>query len=161
LALAVIPPSQRPRKCVRTWSLQHGATWKEGDGKWAYHPDAAANIETHKVSLDPYRLELGRIVALIKEHLPSHPPQRVERARIDEVFADLSAHVHAILLERFPELADPLDKIGVARLCDFSNSTTPIFLSPLQLYLKHKTSQPRGPRPASGKHSHQRPESAI
>lgn len=31
----------------------------------------------------------------------------MEKASIDEVFLDLSAHVHAILLERFPELLSP------------------------------------------------------
>ena len=72
----------------------------------AYRPDAADNIATDKVSLDPYRLESRRILAVIKEHLPSHL-QKVEKAGIDEVFLDLSAHVHAVLLERFPELAGP------------------------------------------------------
>ncbi|KAK3372425.1 hypothetical protein B0H63DRAFT_527266 [Podospora didyma] len=85
---------------------QHVATWREGDVKWAYRPDAAANITTDKVSLDPYRLESRRILAVIRDHLPSHL-QKVEKAGIDEVFVDLSAHVHAILLERFPELASP------------------------------------------------------
>lgn len=85
---------------------QHVATWKEGDEKWAYHDDAAANIATHKVSLDPYRLQSRRILALIKESLPSNL-QKVEKASIDEVFLDLSAQVHSLLLERFPELARP------------------------------------------------------
>jgi len=85
---------------------QHVATWREGDTKWAYHPDAAANMATHKVSLDPYRLESRRILAMVKEQLPSHL-QKVEKASIDEVFLDLSANVHAILLERFPELCNP------------------------------------------------------
>jgi len=85
---------------------QHVATWREGDEKWAYHPDAAANIATHKVSLDPYRLESRRILAVIKESLPSNL-QKVEKASIDEVFLDLSAHVHSILLERFRELSRP------------------------------------------------------
>lgn len=85
---------------------QHVATWREGDDKWAYHPDAAANIATHKVSLDPYRLESRRILAVIKESLPPNL-QKVERASIDEVFLDLSAQVHSLLLERFEELARP------------------------------------------------------
>lgn len=85
---------------------QHVATWREGDDKWAYHPDAAANIATHKVSLDPYRLESRRILAVIKESLPPNL-QKVEKASIDEVFLDLSAHVHSILLERFQELSRP------------------------------------------------------
>lgn len=85
---------------------QHVATWREGDDKWAYHPDAAANIGTHKVSLDPYRLESRRILAVIKESLPRNL-QKVEKASIDEVFLDLSAQVHSILLERFEELSRP------------------------------------------------------
>jgi len=95
---------------------QHVATWKEGDEKWAYHDDAAANIATHKVSLDPYRLESRKILALMKESLPSDR-QKVEKAGIDEVFVDLSAQVHAILLERFTELnqpppyGDPMEKL--------------------------------------------------
>lgn len=85
---------------------QHVATWKEGDEKWAYHEDAAAHIGTHKVSLDPYRLQSRRILALIKEFLPANL-QKVEKASIDEVFVDLSAQIHSILLQRFPELSNP------------------------------------------------------
>ncbi|KAI5921771.1 impB/mucB/samB family protein [Camillea tinctor] len=85
---------------------QHVATWKEGDEKWAYHDDAASHIETHKVSLDPYRLESRKIFSLIKDSLPPNL-QRVEKASIDEVFLDLSAQVHSILLQRFPDLASP------------------------------------------------------
>lgn len=86
--------------------MQHVATWQEGDEKWAYHRDAFAQIATHKVSLDPYRLESRRILACIKESLPS-ALQKVEKASIDEVFLDLSAHVHSILLERHPQLSLP------------------------------------------------------
>lgn len=86
--------------------MQHVATWKEGDEKWAYHPDAFANIGTHKVSLDPYRLESRRILACIKDSLPAPPVQRVEKASVDEVFLDLSAQVHSIIIERYPELTD-------------------------------------------------------
>ncbi|KAJ4992864.1 sister chromatid cohesion protein eso1 [Stagonosporopsis vannaccii] len=86
--------------------MQHVATWKEGDEKWAYHEDSFANMATHKVSLDPYRLESRRILKCIKEALPEKE-QRVEKASIDEVFMDLSAQVHTILLERYPELKGP------------------------------------------------------
>ncbi|ORX98034.1 hypothetical protein BCR34DRAFT_593320 [Clohesyomyces aquaticus] len=86
--------------------LQHVATWKEGDEKWAYHEDAFKHIATHKVSLDPYRLQSRRILKCIKECLPEKE-QRVEKASIDEVFMDLSAQVHRILLERYPELSGP------------------------------------------------------
>ncbi|KAJ6785072.1 hypothetical protein PWT90_08526 [Aphanocladium album] len=85
---------------------QHVATWREGDDKWAYRDDAAANIATDKVSLDPYRLESRKILALVREHLPENL-QRVEKASVDEVFLDLSAQVHSILLDRFPELQQP------------------------------------------------------
>jgi DNA polymerase eta len=87
--------------------LQHVATWKEGDEQWAYHENAAAHIATHKVSLDQYRRESKKILATIKETLPAPPLQRVEKASIDEVFIDLSAHVHSILLERYPALDGP------------------------------------------------------
>lgn len=87
--------------------MQHVATWKEGDEKWAYHKDAFAHIATHKVSLDPYRLESRRILSCIKDVLPDPPVQRVEKASVDEVFLDLSSQIHSILLERYPEISGP------------------------------------------------------
>lgn len=95
------------RKACPHIVLQHVATWKEGDEKWAYHEDSFKNMATHKVSLDAYRLQSRRILATIKETLPTPPMQKVEKASIDEVFLDLSAQVHQILLERFPELRGP------------------------------------------------------
>jgi DNA polymerase eta len=86
--------------------LQHVATWKEGDETWAYHENSFKDIATHKVSLDPYRMESRKILKCIKETLPEKE-QRVEKASIDEVFMDLSAQVHSILLERYPELRGP------------------------------------------------------
>lgn len=86
---------------------QHVATWKVGEEKWAYHDDAPKNIATQKAALDPYRLESRKILACIKETLPANL-QKVEKAGIDEVFLDLSAHVHSIMLERYPELAGPV-----------------------------------------------------
>lgn len=86
---------------------QHVATWREGDEKWAYHEDSFKNMATHKVSLDPYRLESRRILKTIKDTLPAAPIQRVEKASIDEVFLDLSAQVRQLLLERYPELDGP------------------------------------------------------
>lgn len=99
--------STEARKLCPDIILQHVATWREGDEKWAYHEDAFKHIATHKVSLDPYRMESKKILALIKESLPAPPLQKVEKAGIDEVFLDLSAQVHSILLERFPELNGP------------------------------------------------------
>ncbi|KAK1969197.1 impB/mucB/samB family protein [Colletotrichum sublineola] len=94
------------KKLCPTLVAQHVATWREGDDKWAYRDDAAANIQSDKVSLDPYRLQSRRILGVVKESLPSGL-QKIEKASIDEVFLDLSAQVHATLLERFPELANP------------------------------------------------------
>ncbi|KAI2622087.1 impB/mucB/samB family protein [Xylaria nigripes] len=94
------------RKLCPNLIAQHVATWKEGEEKWAYHDDAASHIGTHKVALDPYRFESRKILALIKQCLPTNM-QKVEKASIDEVFIDLSAQVHCILLQRFPELARP------------------------------------------------------
>lgn len=87
--------------------MQHVATWREGDEKWAYHPDAFANIATHKVSLDPYRLQSRRILACIKDVLSAPPLQRVEKASVDEVFLDLSAQIHSMMMERYPEISGP------------------------------------------------------
>lgn len=86
--------------------MQHVATWREGDDKWAYRDDAAKNISRDKVSLDPYRQESRRIFECIKETLPASL-QVLEKASIDEVFLDLSAQIHSILLQRYPELAAP------------------------------------------------------
>lgn len=89
---------------------QHVATWKEGSAKWSYSDgedgDAAKEIAVRKVSLDPYRIQSRKILALIKECLPKET-QRVEKASIDEVFLDLSAQVHEMLLTRYPELRGP------------------------------------------------------
>ncbi|OBT70357.1 hypothetical protein VE03_00305 [Pseudogymnoascus sp. 23342-1-I1] len=103
--------AKEARKLCPDAILQHVATWKEGDVKWAYHKDAFANMATHKVSLDPYRLESRKILACMKGYLPPDL-QRVEKAGIDEVFLDLSAQVHSILLERYPELSSPPDDVS-------------------------------------------------
>ena len=85
---------------------QHVATWKEGDATWSYSDDAAREIATRKVSLDPYRLQSRKILQVIKDGLPPET-QKVEKASVDEVFLDLSAHVHSVLVHRFPELRGP------------------------------------------------------
>lgn len=95
------------RKLCPHLIMQHVATWKEGDEKWAYHKNAFSQMASHKVSLDPYRLESRRILACIKDTLPAAPIQRVEKASVDEVFLDLSAQIHSILVERFPEISGP------------------------------------------------------
>jgi DNA polymerase eta len=101
-----ITASEAQKKCPDI-ILQHVATWKEGEDKWAYHDDAYKHIATHKVSLDPYRMESKKIFAAVTEALPAPPLQKVEKAGIDELFLDLSAQIHSILLERYPELQGP------------------------------------------------------
>lgn len=87
---------------------QHVATWKEGDVTWSYGDgdEAFKEIASRKVSLDPYRMQSRKILAVIKEFLPADV-QKVEKASIDEVFLDLSAQVHGIMLERYPGLKGP------------------------------------------------------
>ncbi|EXL95473.1 hypothetical protein NOF04DRAFT_10487 [Fusarium oxysporum II5] len=97
---------EEAKKLCPELTVQHVATWREGDDKWAYREDAAAHIATDKVSLDHYRLQSRKILACIKEALPLDL-QKVEKASIDEVFLDLSSQTHLILLERFPELSNP------------------------------------------------------
>ncbi|KAK3712292.1 DNA-directed DNA polymerase eta rad30 [Vermiconidia calcicola] len=103
-----VPITEAKEKCPEI-ICQHVATWKEGDTKWSYSDDsdqAFKEIAIRKVSLDPYRIQSRKILALIKECLPKDL-QKVEKASIDEVFLDLSAQVHSILLERYPELQGP------------------------------------------------------
>lgn len=90
------------KKCPQL-ICSHVATWREGDDKWAYRDDAAEHIHTDKVSLDPFRQESRKILALVKDTLPA-ALQKVEKASVDEVFLDLSSHIHSILIERYPEL---------------------------------------------------------
>jgi DNA polymerase eta len=85
---------------------QHVATWKLGETKWSYAKHAFKDMATRKVSLDPYRIQSKKILAVVKEFLPADK-QLVEKASIDEVFLDLSAHVHSLMLERYPELRGP------------------------------------------------------
>jgi DNA polymerase eta len=94
--------------------LQHVATWKEGDETWAYRE--GSDVKTHKVSLDPYRIESKKIFSVIKETLPPAPVQRVEKAGIDEAFADLSSQVHSILTQRYPVLQRSANDDPDARL---------------------------------------------
>jgi DNA polymerase eta len=100
-----ITPNEARKLCPDI-VLQHVATWKLGDEKWAYHPEQPPDIATHKSCLDPYRIEGIKIRKCIKEVLPEGL-QRVEKASIDEVYLDLSALVHSVLLERYPELRGP------------------------------------------------------
>ena len=102
--------------------LQHVATWREGETTWAYRSDFAKHIHADKSSLDPYRLRSRKCFEFIRSLLPDEPLQRDEKASIVEVFLDLSAQVHRILLEQFPELAEqPADPEDYLPLPSFSS----------------------------------------
>ncbi|TGO07848.1 hypothetical protein BTUL_0242g00130 [Botrytis tulipae] len=74
--------------------MQHVATWREGETSWSYRSDAAdpAMMKKDKAALDPYRIESRKSINIITKHLPPVPLQRIEKASVDEVFIDLSAH---------------------------------------------------------------------
>lgn len=95
----IISPEEAKKQCPHV-VLQHVATWREGDSKWAYREDAKEHMRTDKAALDPYRLQSRTAFDLIKSKLPASPMQKVEKASIDEVYLDLSAQVHALILER-------------------------------------------------------------
>lgn len=84
--------------------LQHVPTWREGDPTWRYRDDARQYMDSDKSSLDYYRLQSRRAIAVIKDALPESSHQRIEKASIDEIFLDLSAQVHGVLIERYPQL---------------------------------------------------------
>lgn len=93
--------------------LQHVATWREGESSWAYREDAAdlSNMKTDKAALDPYRIQSRKSLEVIKAALPAQL-QKIEKASVDEVFLDLSAQVHSILLKRYPKLLASGESLG-------------------------------------------------
>ncbi|SNX81407.1 related to DNA polymerase eta [Melanopsichium pennsylvanicum] len=82
--------------------LIHVATYAHGSNKADYHPDPKP--ETHKVSLDPYRRESNKILAIFKKTCPHGA---VEKASIDESYFDLTIEVRKLMIERFPHLGQP------------------------------------------------------
>lgn len=87
------------KKCPNLLAV-HVATYKEGEKVPGYWKDI--DTRTHKVSLDLYRRESNKIIAMFKEALPTG---EVEKASIDEAFIDFTRPVREQLLERYPYLA--------------------------------------------------------
>lgn len=90
--------------------LGHAAVFKKGDDHWSYHP-GLPNREHHKVSLDPYRRELRKIIRVVQGHCGM-----MEKASVDEFYVDMGQLVYETLLIHFPELlsgkpSDVLPKI--------------------------------------------------
>ena len=119
--------AKEARKRCPQLITQHVAIFREGeDGKWAYREEGDHNVQTDKVSLDPYRAESRKILEVMKAALLAWAEKidqrgdgegkgrvedlvhmvRVEKAGIDEVFVDLSALVYGTLVERYPVLQD-------------------------------------------------------
>ncbi|RMJ26247.1 Sister chromatid cohesion protein [Aspergillus sp. HF37] len=111
--------AKEARKLCPEIVLQHVATFREGEGgRWAYRDDAFRNIGSDKVSLDPYRAESLKILAVMKDELGGWHNDLVndeqvqaqvlvagiEKASVDEAFIDLSPLVFGVLLQRYPEL---------------------------------------------------------
>lgn len=82
--------------------LVHVATYAEGSETAEYNEDPRP--ETHKVSLDPYRRESRKVVAIFNEMCPLGA---IEKASIDEMYCDLTLAVRQLILQRFPHLARP------------------------------------------------------
>ncbi|TFY60808.1 hypothetical protein EVG20_g7285 [Dentipellis fragilis] len=78
----------------------HVATFKDGDSEPGYWDKP--NVSTHKVSLDYYRRESGKVIDIFKSGLPTG---EIEKASIDEAFIDLTIPVREKILERYPHLA--------------------------------------------------------
>lgn len=89
------------KKC-RDIVLVHVATYAEGSETAQYNDNPRP--ETHKVSLDPYRRESRKVVAIFNEMCPLGA---IEKASIDEMYCDLTLAVRQLILQRFPHLARP------------------------------------------------------
>ncbi|KAJ3178229.1 DNA-directed DNA polymerase eta rad30 [Gaertneriomyces sp. JEL0708] len=91
----------------------HVATYKEGDGYWAYHPKA--DQRTHKVSLDPYRVASAEIMSVFQRFATS-----MQKASVDEAYLDVTDNVAEMMLqhEEFDEDGLPVvrwtTELGVA-----------------------------------------------
>ncbi|KPV75063.1 uncharacterized protein RHOBADRAFT_15469, partial [Rhodotorula graminis WP1] len=90
-------PAEALKKCPHI-RLVHCQTYKNGETEPGYWDDPKP--ETHKISLDMYRKESRKILAVFSEFCPV-----VEKASIDESFLDLTLPVRQLLLERYPSLS--------------------------------------------------------
>ncbi|ORY32184.1 hypothetical protein BCR39DRAFT_557836 [Naematelia encephala] len=82
--------------------VQHVATFRPGESESGYW--GGEDVRYHKVSLDPYRRESEKILAVFAEFVG---PDHLEKASIDEAFFDLTPLVIERLLERHPHLRSP------------------------------------------------------
>ncbi|WVR07577.1 hypothetical protein IAU60_004619 [Kwoniella sp. DSM 27419] len=92
------------RKMCPHLIVQHVATYRNGEAEAGYWGEV--DPTTHKVSLDPYRRESLKILAIFKEMVPRG---EIEKASIDEAFLDLSPMVIERLLQLHPYLSEVPD----------------------------------------------------
>lgn len=78
--------------------IGHAAVFKKGNSYWAYE-EGLPDQGTHKVSLDPYRRELRKILKLLRRRF-----DMVEKASVDECYIDFGRQVHQRLMSLFGEL---------------------------------------------------------
>ncbi|KAK8854812.1 hypothetical protein IAR55_003551 [Kwoniella newhampshirensis] len=88
------------RKLCPELIVQHVATYRNGENEAGYWGEV--DPRTHKVSLDPYRRESLKILAIFKEMVPRG---EIEKASIDEAFLDLTPMVIERMLTIHPYLA--------------------------------------------------------
>nr|XP_019044650.1 DNA polymerase eta subunit [Kwoniella bestiolae CBS 10118]OCF23580.1 DNA polymerase eta subunit [Kwoniella bestiolae CBS 10118] len=88
------------RKMCPELVVQHVATYRNGESEAGYWGEV--DPQTHKVSLDPYRRESLKILAIFKEMVPKG---EIEKASIDEAFLDLTPMVLEKLLTLHPYLS--------------------------------------------------------
>lgn len=80
----------------------HAAVFKKGESHWQYL-DTKPDQAVHKVSLDPYRRELRKIIKILKREC-----DLVEKASVDECYLDFGRLVYGKVVELFPELSQLL-----------------------------------------------------
>lgn len=78
----------------------HAAVFKKGEAHWQYL-DRLPDQLLYKVSLDPYRRELRKIIKVLKREC-----DLVEKASVDECYMDFGRSVYARLVGAFPFLAE-------------------------------------------------------
>ncbi|WVQ99976.1 hypothetical protein IAU59_007119 [Kwoniella sp. CBS 9459] len=88
------------RKMCPHLVVQHVATYRNGESEAGYWGEV--DPKTHKVSLDPYRRESLKILAIFKEMIPRG---EIEKASIDEAFLEMTPMVIERLLALHPYLA--------------------------------------------------------
>lgn len=76
----------------------HAAVFRKGEAHWQYL-DKLPDQLLHKVSLDPYRRELRKIIKVLKREC-----DLVEKASVDECYLDFGRAVYARMVEAFPFL---------------------------------------------------------